>query len=186
MKKRRILCGILAAACAFSMSGCFDMPPEDYIDDTTETTDSVSSVPADGGSEPLKLTGSSGTRISLENDSLKITRRTRTETAPMGESGWTIMVYLCGTDLESAYGAATSDLYEALSAQYSDDVTLIFQSGGTDGWQCGISSDTLGRYVMTDGDIELVRFVGRAELPCGEHGAYFLESRRRQHKRRVL
>lgn len=167
MKKGRILCGILAAACAFSMSGCFDMPPEDFIDETADTEDVTSSNPAGGAdSEPVKLSGLSGTRISLENDSLKITRRTRTESAPMGESGWTIMVYLCGTDLESAYGAATSDLYEALSAQYSDDVTLIFQSGGTDGWQCGISSDTLGRYVMTDGDIELVE-----ELPAASMGS---------------
>lgn len=31
-----------------------------------------------------------------------------------GDGAWTILVYLCGTDLESGYGAATMDLGEML------------------------------------------------------------------------
>lgn len=35
-----------------------------------------------------------------------------------GDGAWTILVYLCGTDLESGYGAATMDLGEMLDRDF--------------------------------------------------------------------
>lgn len=47
----------------------------------------------------------------------------------------TIMVYLCGTDLESKSGMATADLKEMEAAKYSDNVNLIVYTGGCKEWK---------------------------------------------------
>ena len=51
-----------------------------------------------------------------------------------GQDEMTIMLYLCGTDLESRSQMATSDLQEMLNADLSDDVNLIVYSGGCKKW----------------------------------------------------
>lgn len=52
----------------------------------------------------------------------------------LNKSDWTICVYMCGTDLESGYGAATNDLIEMLEADIPNDVTLLVMTGGTKEW----------------------------------------------------
>ena len=47
---------------------------------------------------------------------------------------WAIYVYLCGTDLESKYGAATKDLHEIMKVTLPDNVKLVIQTGGTKKW----------------------------------------------------
>ena len=60
-----------------------------------------------------------------------------------GRDEMTIMVYLCGTDLESRSRMATSDLQEMLDADLSDDINLIVYTGGCSRWQnTAISSQT--------------------------------------------
>ncbi|MBE5957246.1 MAG: peptidase C11 [Lachnospiraceae bacterium] len=53
----------------------------------------------------------------------------------------TIMVYLCGTDLESRSGMATKDLNEMLSANISDKVNLIVYTGGCSRWNNNVISN---------------------------------------------
>jgi len=47
----------------------------------------------------------------------------------------TVMVYMCGTDLESKGGFATSDLQEMIAANLSDQVNLLVFTGGCTGWR---------------------------------------------------
>ncbi len=47
----------------------------------------------------------------------------------------TVMIYMCGTDLESKYGMATKDLQEILSANISDNVNVIIETGGCKAWK---------------------------------------------------
>ncbi len=59
-----------------------------------------------------------------------------------GKDTVTVMVYMCGTDLESKYGMATSDLNEMKNADISDKVNVIVETGGCKGWRTnGISND---------------------------------------------
>ena len=51
-----------------------------------------------------------------------------------GEDTVTIMVYMCGTDLESKYGMATKDINEMLKADLSDNINLILCTGGCNKW----------------------------------------------------
>lgn len=52
----------------------------------------------------------------------------------------TILVYMIGTDLESQYGMATSDLNEMLKAEKSDQVHILIETGGTKQWQNNVIS----------------------------------------------
>ncbi len=52
-----------------------------------------------------------------------------------GRDEVTLMVYLCGTDLESRSQMATKDLQEMIDADISENVNLIVYTGGCRQWQ---------------------------------------------------
>ena len=54
----------------------------------------------------------------------------------------TIMVYMCGTDLESQYGMGTADLKEMVSASISSNINLIVYTGGCKKWRVNGISNT--------------------------------------------
>lgn len=66
------------------------------------------------------------------------------------EESYTILLYLCGSDLESGNGLATSDLQEILSSKLSkpDNVNFVIETGGASSWSStyGISASKLERY----------------------------------------
>ena len=51
-----------------------------------------------------------------------------------GKDKVNIMVYMCGTDLESGSGMATADLTEMANAKLSDNVNLLVYTGGCRKW----------------------------------------------------
>lgn len=57
-----------------------------------------------------------------------------------GKDEMTIMVYLCGTDLESRSRMATADLQEMLDADLSGKINLIAYTGGCSQWQNNVLS----------------------------------------------
>lgn len=95
---------------------------------------------------------------------------------------FTIMVYMCGTDLETNFGAATADILEMCAADINDNANILLYTGGTSKWQnSAIRPDTnqiwqvmhedivcieedLGARSMTDPST-LSSFVSY----CGEH-----------------
>ncbi|MCQ2530215.1 MAG: clostripain-related cysteine peptidase [Lachnospiraceae bacterium] len=65
-----------------------------------------------------------------------------------------VMVYMCGSDLESQCGSATSDIKEMLNATIGDNVNLIVFTGGTTKWQNNaISSDYNQIYQIKGGEL---------------------------------
>ncbi len=71
-----------------------------------------------------------------------------------GQDTVTIMLYLCGTDLESRSGMATKDLKEMLSATLSDKVNLIIYSGGCTQWKNNVMSSSVNQiYKAQDGGL---------------------------------
>ena len=57
----------------------------------------------------------------------------------------TIMVYMCGTDLESRSGMGTSDLQEMANATISDNVNLLVFTGGCKGWKNNVVSSQVNQ-----------------------------------------
>lgn len=113
-----------------------------------------------------------------------------------GQDVATVMIYMCGTDLESKSGMASSDLQEMINAQISDKVNVIVQTGGCERWRNSVVSsktnqiykltsqgltlleDNLGLRSMTDPDT-LSKFIGyctqsfpadRYQLVLWDHG----------------
>ena len=54
----------------------------------------------------------------------------------------TIMVYMCGTDLESRSGMGTADLQEMLNARFGDNINLLVYTGGCKGWKNNLVSNS--------------------------------------------
>lgn len=70
----------------------------------------------------------------------------------------TIMVYMCGTDLESKYGMATNDLAEMAKAKYGDNINIIVYTGGCSNWKTsGISNKVNQIYQVKDGGLKSLK-----------------------------
>ena len=71
-----------------------------------------------------------------------------------GKDTVTLMVYMCGTDLESKSAMATRDLQEMLAASFGDSVRLIIQTGGCTNWRNNvISSKCNQRWQVKNGKL---------------------------------
>ena len=83
-----------------------------------------------------------------------------------GEDIVTLMVYLCGTDLESRGGMATSDLQEMMKAQFGDNVNLIVYTGGCKKWKNNVvANDKNQIYQIKDGKlVTLQKDAGKASM----------------------
>ncbi len=62
-----------------------------------------------------------------------------------GKDVTTIMVYMCGTDLESNYGMATSDMQEMLGASFDDHINVIIYTGGCQRWKNNAVSNNVNQ-----------------------------------------
>ena len=73
-----------------------------------------------------------------------------------GQDKTTLMVYMCGTDLESKYGMATNDLNEMLKATLNDNsLNIIVETGGTKTWKNSVmTAGTNQRWRIRKGGIE--------------------------------
>ena len=71
-----------------------------------------------------------------------------------GQDKVTIMAYMCGTDLVSKHGMATSDLQEMMKASFGDNVNLIVYTGGCKKWKNNVvSSDKNQIYQIKNGKL---------------------------------
>ena len=75
----------------------------------------------------------------------------------------TILLYMCGTDLESQQGMATSDLKEMANATVGKKVNLIIYTGGCRRWRNNVISSSVNQiYKISDGKFETIRRTGCA------------------------
>lgn len=110
-------------------------------------------------------TGEENTR-KLDTSVDPMARERYTKILGNGDDTVTIMVYLCGTDLESKSGMATNDLTEMTKAALSDKVNVIVYTGGCKGWKNNIvSSRTNQIYKVENGGLKcLEKDMGNAVM----------------------
>lgn len=87
----------------------------------------------------------------LNNSVASGARAKRTVIKGGGRDTVTIMVYMCGTDLESRSGMATSDLQEMASATLSDKVNLLVYTGGCKAWKNSVVSSSVNQIYKVEG-----------------------------------
>ena len=100
----------------------------------------------------------------------------QTETAEStdGET-WAIYWYLCGSDLESAGGAATMDLQEMTQVALPEGVEVVIQTGGASIWYNDlVDEDSIGRYVYDRDGLYMVDQQPQANMGEAETLADFL------------
>ena len=75
-----------------------------------------------------------------------------------GNDTVTVMVYMCGTDLESKSGMATSDLVEMTKADLSGNVNLLIYTGGCTQWRNSVISNSRNQiFRVVNGGLVCVR-----------------------------
>ena len=88
---------------------------------------------------------------------------------------WAIYWYLCGSDLESENGFATTDLEEMLEVELPENVKIIIQTGGAYGWQNDVVDEScLQRYVYDSEGLYIVDEQPLANMGSADTLADFL------------
>lgn len=102
----------------------------------------------------------------LDTSVAKGARDKYTDILGNGKDEMTMMVYMCGTDLESRSGMATADLQEMLNANISDHVNLLVYTGGCKGWRNSAFSSTTNQIwqVKDEGVTCLEKDLGRVSM----------------------
>lgn len=91
-------------------------------------------------------------------------------------SDWTVLIYMCGTDLETYGGFASHNILEILDMTPSDQVQVVMQTGGTAQWQLeGIDPGKIERFALTGGEFEKVDSQPLASMGAPETLASFLK-----------
>jgi len=81
-----------------------------------------------------------------------------------GSDTATIMIYMCGTDLESQGGFATSDLQEMAAARLGSQVNVLVFTGGCKAWKnSAVRSDKNQLYQVKDGGLSLLTETSRLQ-----------------------
>ena len=87
----------------------------------------------------------------------KSARKKYTKLQGNGKDSVTIMVYMCGTDLESQSGMATSDLQEMANATIGSDVNVLVYTGGCTRWRNSIVSSSVNQiYKVESGGLKRI------------------------------
>ena len=115
----------------------------------------------------------------------ELTRTVSVEVQEIAADNWTIMLYMCGADLESGSGLATADIKEILAVTgQPDDVNILIETGGSRSWSLSssyivgadsIPSDQLGRWYVRNQKINKVDFLTKASMGLTSTYKSFLE-----------
>ena len=159
MKKRFFAAVFSAVMLLPVLTGCLDDSSfsESESDQRTIAAEDESEEDSEENSDDASDAG-------ITNDGT-IKRTRRTEEKPMGEAGtWTVMVYMCGSNLESEDGMGSGDMAEMLEASTGDNIRFLVFTGGAEEWKNGADADKNQIYCISGGEAELVYETDMANL----------------------
>ncbi len=86
-------------------------------------------------------------------------------TAETHKAKWTVLVYVCGSNLESKWQCVTSDLQSLEGISACDDINFVYQTGGSQEWHYGnIGADCLTRFRLNAGIMEDIQTLPLANM----------------------
>ncbi|MBQ6174523.1 MAG: peptidase C11 [Clostridia bacterium] len=147
---------------------------------------SGASVPAEP-SVPFQQTASagsaSGDSFTLDRSVAPGSRDKYTKLLGNGNDTVTMMIYMCGTDLESRSGMATNDLNEILKAKFGDNVRVIVYTGGCTRWRNNtISSSENQVWRVKSGSMEKLGSDGSKAMTDPNTLAGFIQYARKRYE----
>lgn len=182
----RFLCMVMLFVISLTTTGCFD------DDEDTGPSDSGSSVSFSNKGmknlDEVKIKVRDGKVVTLDNQSPRTFRGAQ----PVAKKPFTLMIYICGTDLEEEDAAATNDIIEMAASKFKGgNVNVVILTGGTKKWQikdigrsrCNVYTledeslirhATFGRQLLSD-PRTLTTFVNYATtvFPADKYGLVF-------------
>ena len=159
--------------------------PTAYVASTPAPTPKPQSTSAPNyGISPASFTGSSTVTQTTDTNTeavdttvAKGSRAKRTVIRGDGNDQVTIMIYMCGTDLESRSSMATKDLVEMTKARLSDKVRIIVYTGGCTRWNNSVVASNRNQiYEVKTGGLErLADNMGNASMTNPETLTGFIQ-----------
>ena len=117
------------------------------------------------------------TQTGLDSEVASGSREKFTRIKGGGEDVVTIMVYMCGTDLESRSGMGTSDLQEMAAANIGSKVNLLVFTGGCSSWRNNIVSSRVNQiYQVLNGGVKCqVKDAGNSAMTDPDNLASYIQ-----------
>lgn len=132
----------------FAFSGCYDTK-------TTVDVTAAETTAETAGTAETKAGSAKQDDLPADHDLLQ--REYRTKLKGNGDDIVTLMVYLCGSDLETQAGAATLDLIEMIKADVGDHINVIVETGGASAWATDVMDPNANqRWRVADNDLYLL------------------------------
>ena len=89
---------------------------------------------------------------------------------------WLIYWYVCGSNLESDYGAASADINEMLKSEIPSNVRVLIEAGGSNEWKSSfISPDRLNRFLFDSNGLHELNAAADADMGDANTLADFLQ-----------
>ena len=150
-----------------------DSPYSNLLPNNGSSSTSSSSSSSSSASSSQTNTNSTAVDTTVASGA----RAKRTQIYGKGLDNVTIMVYMCGTDLESKSAMATKDLVEMTNAKYGDNVRILVYTGGCSNWNNNVvSSKTNQIYEVKSGGLQpLVSNAGSSAMTSPDTLADFIQ-----------
>ena len=88
---------------------------------------------------------------------------------------WLIYWYVCGTDLESDNGYASTDFLEIMSAKLPENIKVLIQTGGTNQWQNNVvTAGAIERFLYSSNGLERLESLPDADMGDADTLADFI------------
>lgn len=85
--------------------------------------------------------------------------------AELSDGSWAVYWYLCGSDLETNGGFATTDLLEMMQVQLPENVSVVIQTGGARVWQNELMDPAkLQRWLFNSEGLQLIEELETANM----------------------
>ena len=162
----RVMSVITAMCTVFSAAGCGS-----YAGDDSDSGRSLWTVTTIESSFKNRDQTVSGAVEGSAASSLPEMSVTVASEPPVTDNSFTLMVYMCGSDIEKNTGNATKDIFEMIAGcGQNKNVNVIVQTGGSSRWQNDIvAADRCQRYRITkDGMILIDDTLGQKSMGKGD------------------
>ena len=141
----RYLCVVMMFLLSFSVAGCFD---DDEPASSGSGSSSSASYSNKGMKDPedVKIKVKDGKVVTLDNQKPNNFRGAQ----PVAKKPFTLMVYMCGTDLEGEGGSASGDIMEMAASKFKGEkLNIVILTGGTKQWKIkDIGRNTCNIYTL--------------------------------------
>jgi hypothetical protein len=142
----KLLCVVMMFVLSLSVTGCFD--DDDEKDPASSNSGSSASFSNKGMKEleEVKIKVREGKVVTLNNQNPRNFRGAQ----PVAKKPFTLMVYMCGTDLEEETAAASNDIIEMAASKFKGDkLNVVILTGGTKKWNIkDIERNTTNIYTL--------------------------------------